>query len=558
MMKYRDYILSLVALLLAACGDGNNGVGEPIIDEPGNGESTNPVNTIPFDNKYPIEFSASLDDEADTRTITTTYPNITNIVYGLKETGSPATVTDFHDGIEDNADLKQSGFGVYGYYTGKIAITDTNNDGVTEQPITDDPLEKLIVMKNHQVFFDAENSIWKYNSLRFWPGNSNYMSFFAYAPYAGGTDLIDETSSTAKHATDNYYYFNDKVRIPLKNWKIEDQEDLIWGYSSETKLPYKNVTRLDTDGGKLHWLFKHALARVQFSIFNFLDILDAYGDVVTGIPTGQIVPNYTGGDASVGGYGTPQARYYPGSGSDDPLQGFYVNLFELSSGQHIWHKFEDLGRRARLLIVTGVTFKNLITDATLIYDNTTETVDDEIIAVPNWVINEKSDTEHLYSVPESVLNPVLFKRESEFASIDFDGTWDSYPSVDVGTLPLTTPGNDTSKSHFFLIVPNTENIEITVHYRIISRYSIKGTYAWSGNIDDNPVPQAETRAFELKGVTGTREGEGFSLSATIDKMFESNHSYHVTIRLGKMMQVLFEVTDWDDTDGQHITIPSFE
>lgn len=554
MKRYRVYILTSAVLLLAACSDGDNGYNEPIIKQPVSGGQ---INTIPSDNKYPIEFTASMDEEAETRAITITYPNTTNVVYGLKETGSPATVTDFHDGIEDNADLKQTGIGVYAYYTGDTDISDDNNDGITEQTIAN-PWERQIVMKNQKVEYNPEKDIWKYNSLHYWPENDKKMSFFAYAPHSSGVDLINSPTTTAQDAS-GYYYFTDKVRIPIKNWKIEDQEDLIWGYSSETKLSYKNVTRLDTDGGKLHWLFKHALARVQFSIFNFLDILDAYGDVVTGIPPGQVVTNYiTGADAYVGAFGAPQARYYPGSGSDDPLQGFYVNLFELSDGQHIWHKFEDLGRRARLLIITGVTFKNLITDATLIYDNTTETVDDEIIAVPNWVINEKSDTEHLYSVPESVLNPVLFKRESEFASIDFDGAWDSYPSVDVGTLPLTTPGNDTSKSHFFLMVPNTENIEITVHYRIISRYSINGTYDWDGTNSDVPDPQTESYAFEMKGVTGTRVGEDFSISASIDKLFEPNHSYHVSIRLGKMMQVLFEVTDWDDTDGQHITIPSFE
>ena len=555
MKRYKDYILSLVALLLAACGDGYNGIIEPIIGEPGNGEPSNPISTIPSDNKYPIEFTASIDDDADTRAMTITYPNATNIVYGLDG--------DFHDGIEDNHDLKQTGFGVYGFYTGTTAISDTNNDGVTEETITN-PWERQIVMKNQQVFYDAVNDIWKYNSLHYWPENNTKMSFFAYAPYAGGTDLINATSTTTKHATDNYYYFNDKVRIPLKKWEIDDQEDLVWGYDADTKLPYKNISRLDTKNkeGKLHWLFKHALARVKFSIFNFKDILDAYNDVATGIPTDTPVPDYQGGSDipnGVGLYnsGTTLVSLYDG---DNPaLRGYYINLFEKAEGQKIWHKFDNLGSRARLLIITGVTFKNLVTDATLSYDNTTQTVEGKTIAVPNWIINEKSDAEHPYTVPTSVLNPLMFKDESEFASINFNSVWDNYPSVSSETLPLTTPGNETGKTHYFLMVPNTENLEITIKYRIISRYSLRGTYLWEGTNIDTPVAQVETTPFLMTGVTGNRSGEDTSITADIDKLFEANHSYHVSIRLGKMMQVLFEVTDWDDAEEPIIiNVPSFE
>ena len=294
---YRLYILMVGSLLAVACSESKD---EPVAPQQGKNDTPAPTSWQSTD--HPIQFSASIGENADTRTITSTYGN--SIVYGLNG--------DFHDGIEDDDDLQTAGFGVFGFYTGTKKIGESGDDKPTSIE------DKEIVMLNQRVTWDSGNSKWTYSPMRFWPASTGNMSFFAYAPYTStaadvpsigtlDTHYKKQTSGTMNGA---YTYLdNQDIILPTISWTSDAQQDIIWGMAREDAddasgnptawagIPYKNIHR-PTDG-TLHWLFKHALARVKFSIFNYLNIVDAYSSVATGIPAGDVTAKIDGIDKTI-------------------------------------------------------------------------------------------------------------------------------------------------------------------------------------------------------------------------------------------------------------------
>ena len=289
MKAYKFYILTVLSLLAGACSDNKE---EPVtIQQQVKVEST--LNQR-VDSTEPILFTASLDDDADTRAITSTYHS--RIVYGLDYHDDEA---HFHDGMEDQGDLEISGFGVYGFYTGHSLIADAT-----------DVTEKEIVMLNQQVTYDRVNHKWIYSPMRFWPASTGTMSFFAYAPYNSSTEHpsigtvgVDYSKQVSGPMKDAYTYNEGKsIILPTINWTLNSQQDVVWGMANESTtkdvfkqphtlngFPYKNIHR--PSDGTLKWKFKHALARVKFSIANFKNIIESYDDVVPGIPIG--IPSFT-------------------------------------------------------------------------------------------------------------------------------------------------------------------------------------------------------------------------------------------------------------------------
>ena len=291
MKKDGLYILMMASVFFASCSEGQ--------DEP-NAVPLQPKTETPVghveQSTDPILFAANMEGETKTRAVTSTFGN--EIVYGLDG--------NFHDGIETDADLQQTGFGVYAFYTGTKLIGATGDAKPTD--ITD----KEIVMLNQQVTWDNTNSRWIYSPLRFWPGSTNVMSFFAYAPFTNtasvlpdigtlNTDFLKQTSGTMNGA---YTYAEGKdIVLPTINWTNDSQQDIIWGVARQDGIinaneeliagkPYKNIHR--PSDGTLHWGFRHALARVKFSIFNFMDIVNAYNSTATGIPQGSVTADVGG------------------------------------------------------------------------------------------------------------------------------------------------------------------------------------------------------------------------------------------------------------------------
>ncbi|MBQ6746450.1 MAG: fimbrillin family protein [Bacteroidaceae bacterium] len=551
MRKCREFGWIIGLLLIVACSEGKD---EPEVNKPEQPEQT-AVGNLPADGA-PIAFSASINEEADTRALT--YGN--DIVYSAitRDGGGDVTSISFHDGIEDNDDLKQTGFGVYSFYTGEKLVGGTGDDKPT---IVKD---KEIVMLNQQVTWDAVNSKWTYTPMRFWPGSENYMSFYAYAPWsstiypsigdkASDGDYSKQTSTSYGMKGTYTFNYNKDIKVPSVVWNFDEQQDVVWGMNRDTNKPFQNIHRSDTDNGTLHWKFQHELARVKFSIFNFKDILDIYQESTAGvIPNGlSVTPN--GGTVGAGGVDAYSFHYTATGADGEGPTGYYARLYEKSGENALCHKFEELDNSA-MLIITSIEIKNLVTGATLNHD----------ASVDGGVSWSDKTTTTTYEIPPGLLNPKFYKASSEISSITFGDDWSSFPSLGVETLPLTVPTGEgmDGKSHYFLMVPkevnaNTEDeLALVIKYKIIRRFKLTGNYTL-----DNEVPKPNTGAFDFEwtGVLGTTL-EPQTLEAPLNVAFEANHSYHIAIRLGKMMQVEFEVTDWDDNDagGINVSIPSFE
>jgi len=70
----------------------------------------------------------------------------------------------------DDAALQTKGFGVFGFYTGRLTYENTT--------VSPD------FMYNQQVIFNNTRNAWEYSPVKYWPNDSrDYVSFFAYAPY---------------------------------------------------------------------------------------------------------------------------------------------------------------------------------------------------------------------------------------------------------------------------------------------------------------------------------------------------------------------------------------
>lgn len=561
--------MTLGVLLFTACSK-EGGINEPAISYKPTEEQPTNNTPLPIDEtEIPIAFSASVDeDKANTRTLTTITGGHT-VIYGLKDTSLPPDgTTDFHEGIETNADLKKTGFGVYGFYTGQSLIANAT-----------DVTEKEIVMLNQKVEWDKDKTKWTYSPMRFWPGNQNYMSFFAYAPYSStehpsiGTEGVDYSKQVSGPMKDAYTYNVGKsIVLPTMGWTFADQQDLLWGackVGDDTDPPtglggmaFKNIKRSDTDNGTLHWRFRHALARVNFSLyFNFGDF---YSNPAVPIPEGRPVP---GGDYTVGGNGNPPVTISYVDEEHPELNGYYVKLNERDGNETLCHKYEELTESSSLVIITGVKFRNYVQSAKLSYDNA-------VPRVPVWEEEDKTYDTSVggFSVPSDLLNPNIYMSKSALEDLSVDYDWTTLPHWGQNTNePLfVLPGEGMAgKTHYTLFVPTNQDLEVVISYKIVRAYKLTGyyTYTQDGSGKNVIIQNLGMGDFTMTGITGHEaEVPETTSTAKINPTdengqtlgFEPHKSYSVSIHLGKLMRVLFEVTDWDEPAGISIDIPPFD
>lgn len=560
MNKIGYYILMMATLSLGACSEGKD---EPVVAQPT--DKGQPVvsqdNPIPTEGD-PIAFTARFDDgKANTKAIT--YKNETNIVYGI---------TDFHDGIEDNGDLQQEGFGfgVYAYYTKdkQIGVDDFVGDPEHREKVNQ--TDKVIVMLNQKV--EWKDGKWTYTPMHFWPGNQNYMTFFAYAPWSDTNHpyIGTENEEYEKTSERPYYHFKflKDIVIPTSSWLFTNQEDLVWGMNGATGLPYKNVRRPDTKTastpeGTLGWEFKHALARVKFTIFNLKDLFDNPSMIIaneTPVINKEKDPPYDN-EGTVGQHGSVEVNTYIPNPEKPILNEYYIQLKENEDNTSLCHKFEDIGDNSEILIITGVTFENVVESADFSHDNTTP-------YEPKWTNKEVygQDDVPAYDIAPSLLNQTIYMDNATLSLLPSNYDYTLLPGLRAKTVPLTKPsgaGMD-DKTHYFLFVPTKDSLEITIKYKIVRGYKLTGYYTWIGE-NTPPTPLPAMGDFTMIGIQGQAAPESTStIKVTIKDDqeqvlgFEANKSYHVAMRLGKMLQVLFEVTDWDVPQSITINVPSFD
>lgn len=179
-------------------------------------------------------------------------------------------------GVMDNTLLQSEGFGVFAFHTDASA-------GASAYSSTALPN----FMWNQHVTYAS--SAWSYAPIKYWPNEHgsaassdqvDKVSFFAYAPYVSaspsGEGIIGLSANSAAG--------DPKVTYKVAA-KPEDNVDLVWGIAPEAiswatanggtvsiaeGMPYIDLVKPETDG-VINFLFKHATAKLGFSIIGLFD-----------------------------------------------------------------------------------------------------------------------------------------------------------------------------------------------------------------------------------------------------------------------------------------------
>lgn len=119
-----------------------------------------------------------------------------------------------------------------------------------------DPADtKSPFMDNTQVTYDTGNSAWGYSPLKFWPTNTDRLSFFAYAPYSA---TAGDLGITLKAGTDD--------ADPGLEFELPEQADM-----TDLCLAQSQLDKTSADG-KISLNLKHALSRVGMTIRTNVDL----------------------------------------------------------------------------------------------------------------------------------------------------------------------------------------------------------------------------------------------------------------------------------------------
>ena len=140
-------------------------------------------------------------------------------------------------GVTDQAAMENAlyaGFGVFAYYTENNSYANT----FTHE-----------FMDNQQVTW---NTSWDYNPKKYWPGGTNKVSFFAYAPYTNVTSLPTENIKA-------FGYDNAGKGNPTLNFSVAEDVD------NQIDLLYA-TPKTDLTSGKVEFVFNHALSRIGFKV----------------------------------------------------------------------------------------------------------------------------------------------------------------------------------------------------------------------------------------------------------------------------------------------------
>ena len=199
----------------------------------------------------------------------------------------------------DDASLQDSGFGVYAFYTGRESFSSSRDSS--------EYTRFGFVLNNRE--FEYTGSDWhNAGTAEFWPASrGDKLTLFAYAPY-------DTWSSRVRYTgTIPYIVYDDFVAQNLSESELSKQRDILWG-TNTSGLAHKNVEKGDyTPEGKVDMHFRHATAKVSFTVTGSLP-----GEVRTLVSSGSISSS-TGsdGDPEDGPHsesiGTPSTQWSYGS-----------------------------------------------------------------------------------------------------------------------------------------------------------------------------------------------------------------------------------------------------
>ena len=172
-------------------------------------------------------------------------------------------------------------FGVFGFYTNK-------------EEFSEDSIPNF--MYNQKVEWNG--TIWEYAPVKYWPnewnatlegntttdGNTDHLSFFAYAPYVSTADveaIADKTTETGIYEISA----NDATGAPYIKYRATKEGtgvDLLWGVAKEdymsrdTKIvnagyPFLNLIKPTTANEKIPFHFRHALGMFGATVSLYVD-----------------------------------------------------------------------------------------------------------------------------------------------------------------------------------------------------------------------------------------------------------------------------------------------
>ena len=219
--------------------------------------------------------------------------------------------------VFETADMQTAGFGVYAYYTAQSTWADYTSKNTPN------------FMNNTKVTWNSGTSKWEYAPVKYWPNNPNdKVSFFAYAPWQENIGTSNITLNTGAASLD--------FKVPTD---VTKQTDLTWSSSECMDETKQSIS------GKVEFLFKHALARIDFTLQAAVDQIPAGGTIADGttITLNKIV------------LGTE-------------TNGFYTNgTLDLTKATATWFGSSLIGRQAFTLLPA-----NFVTDSNVL-DNTHNT-----------------------------------------------------------------------------------------------------------------------------------------------------------------------------------------
>jgi len=137
-----------------------------------------------------------------------------------------------------------------------------------------------------------------------------------------------------------------------------------------------------------------------------------------------------------------------------------------------------------------------------------------------------------------------------------DDNWKTVEGVDVNTVPIFSEPYIYFIPKEYSAVEGAKNLQISIKYRYITRWELTETrYEISGDVVNVHKEDSSYIPATVPGVSGLDIGSHYESTATLNFSLLNNHSYVVSIRLGKMQKVDYVVEDWG---VEAIHLPVFE
>lgn len=238
------------------------------------------------------------------------------VTFGTYIGETPVTRTGTPGNINTAAKLQAPGFGVFAYYTNAASYPAVPTAPLAAPTAGNTTLSPNF-MYNQLVYWDTDldPDAWNYTPIKYWPnetqsdgstavdgngatstGGIDKLSFFAYAPYV---DVTPSTGAITSHVTEDggatevgitaLSDYNDPSD-PLVSYTVaslpEHTVDLLWGVipssttyttvtgnvdlSASAGKPNLNLTK-QTVSEKVDFIFKHALAKINFTVQGYFD-----------------------------------------------------------------------------------------------------------------------------------------------------------------------------------------------------------------------------------------------------------------------------------------------